>query len=205
MDKFIKIYKKAYSKEECLSIIDFFEKNIKYSIDHRKKGSKTSFRGYKNIPGSLSDIEGTPHEFIAYHLKDCHSKYANDHQFLTKLDNWIIGNEFNLQKYEIGNCYYREHCEHGKNWYDCPRVLAWMVYLNDCDGGTCWPQQGFTSTPEEGDLYIWPASWNYSHYGVPSTTEKYILTGWSRFHKPDSILPETEPRKYNNMEWSREV
>ena len=203
MDKFIKIYKKAYSKEECLSIIDFFDTSP--NVSDTTKTTDINFRGYKIISGFFSELTETYFKFIYNKLGTYHLEYTNEHPFLKKINPWIIGNEFNLQKYEIGNCYSREHCEHGKKWYDSPRVLAWMVYLNDCDGGTCWPQQGFTSTPEEGDLYIWPASWNYSHYGVPSTTEKYILTGWSRFHKPDIILPETEPRKFENMEWSQEV
>ena len=65
------------------------------------------------------------------------------------------------------------------------RVLAWMVYLNDIkkDGGTRWPQQNFTSKPRSGDLYIWPAGWTHSHYGVPALKEtKYIVTGWCSFH-----------------------
>ena len=73
--------------------------------------------------------------------------------------------------------------EHGGSDYDCRRVLGWMIYLNDCDGGTRWPQQRFTTKPRQGDLYIWPAGWTHSHYGLPSKQEKYILTGWCEMSK----------------------
>jgi len=203
LDKFIKRYKKAYSKEECLSIIDVFDKNP--NVSDTTKTTDINFRGYKFISCRFSVLSETYFQFIYNKLGTYYLKYTNEHPFLKKIDDWIIGNEFNIQKYEIGNHYSREHSEHGKNWYDCSRILVWMIYLNDCNGGTCWPQQNFTSTPEEGDLYIWPASWNYSHYGVPSSTEKYMLTGWTRYHKPDVILPETEPRRFQNMEWSQEI
>ena len=73
--------------------------------------------------------------------------------------------------------------EHGKDEHDCRRILGWMVYLNDIKykGGTCWPQQRFTSRPRQGDLYIWPAAWTHSHYVVPAPKEiKYIVTGWAK-------------------------
>ena len=59
-----------------------------------------------------------------------------------------------------------------------------MAYLNTINykGGTIWPQQNFISSPKEGDLYIWPAGWTHSHYGMAAPEEtKYILTGWCSF------------------------
>ena len=42
--------------------------------------------------------------------------------------------------------------EHGGSEYDCRRILGWMVYLNDCDGGTRF----FLDLPQDldNDLYI---------------------------------------------------
>ena len=74
--------------------------------------------------------------------------------------------------------------EHGIDEWSSKRLLGWMVYLNNITnkGGTCWPQQNFTSEPREGDLYIWPAAWTHSHYGIPAPQEmKYIMTGWCGF------------------------
>ena len=76
------------------------------------------------------------------------------------------------------------HMEHGGEDYNSRRVLGWMFYLNDIkkDGGTCWPQQNFTTKPRAGDLYIWPAGWTHSHYGICAPEEtKYIITGWCSF------------------------
>ena len=45
-----------------------------------------------------------------------------------------------------------------------------------------FPNQDLTLKPIAGDLYIWPAYWTHTHYGVPADKEvKYIITGWCRF------------------------
>ena len=106
----------------------------------------------------------------------------------------MINTGFNMQKYLPGECseqaydpnYWLGHCEHGASHYDSRRLLGWMFYLNDIkkDGGTCFPQQNFTTKPREGDLYNWPAGWTHSHYGVPAPKEeKYIITGWCSWNK----------------------
>ena len=85
---------------------------------------------------------------------------------------------------------YQGHMEHGGEDYNSRRMLAWMFYLNDIkkEGGTRWPQQNFTSKPRAGDLYIWPAFWTHSHYGIPTPKEtKYIITGWSSFFSRTNI------------------
>ena len=59
-----------------------------------------------------------------------------------------------------------------------------MFYLNDVTdkGGTCFPSQNKTLKARVGDLYICPAYFTHSHYGVPSPSQiKYIATGWCNF------------------------
>tara|TARA_B100000427_G_scaffold280607_1_gene251344 strand:+ start:260 stop:796 length:537 start_codon:yes stop_codon:yes gene_type:complete len=115
-------------------------------------------------------------------LVHCLNEYVSLHPFLSKQGtNWGLDYNVNLQKYLPGNFYKKEHCEYGPHLEHNLRILAWMIYLNDIKkgGGTCWPQQNFISTAKEGDLYIWPAGWTHSHYGMIAPYEiKYILTGW---------------------------
>ena len=68
--------------------------------------------------------------------------------------------------------------EHGGSEYDCRRVMGWMVYLNDCDGGTRFLQQRFTTRPRQGDLYIWIHQVGHIVTMDYLSKEKYILTGW---------------------------
>ena len=173
MDKFIFRKQKALSSNLCDDLIDFYEK-----CPNKRRNPKES-RNYTMLQLLLTNF---PEVFNP--LSECVKTYTKQHTFLQNLFHpWGWTNEFLLQKYEIGECYSGQHMEHGKYDYDCRRVLAWMVYLNDCSGGTCWPQQRFTTKPRQGDLYIWPAGWTHSHYGLPSKQEKYILTGWCEMYK----------------------
>ena len=35
--------------------------------------------------------------------------------------------------------------------------------------------------PEKGLTLIWPADWTFTHRGIPSPQEQYIVTGWLSF------------------------
>ena len=170
MDKFMFRKRKALSSELCDSLIEFYEES---------PDKKSNPRDYTMLQLLLTNF---PDVFNP--LSNCLSIYKKQHGVLKNLfHEWGWSNEFLLQKYEIGQCYSGEHMEHGAYEYDCRRILAWMIYLNDCSGGTRFPQQRFTTTPRQGDLYIWPAGWTHSHYGLPSKQEKYILTGWCEMFK----------------------
>ena len=173
MDKFIYIKRKAFSKDQCKYIIDFFE----------KQKSEPNERGYE---GAYVNLHQSGLGFVGNIVGDNTKKYADKHPFLHILyARWDIVPEFCLQKYLPGRAYSGEHMEHGVNEWDSKRILGWMIYLNDIKnkGGTRWPQQNFTSKPRAGDLYIWPASWTHSHHGIAAPNEiKYIATGWCEMH-----------------------
>ena len=170
MDKYIYIKRKSLSKDQCKSIIDFFERSEQ----------KENPRGYRGV---YSNFNTTSTLFIKSILTENIKKYTNKHNFLNKLyTGWGLTTSVHIQKYLPGKSYATEHMEHGKDQWDSKRLLGWMIYLNDIrnKGGTCWPQQNFTSKPREGDLYIWPAGWTHSHHGIVAPKEiKYIVTGWA--------------------------
>ena len=180
MDKHIFRKRKALDLRTCQHIIHTFlrsdeqwNKNLQYYAIYPKLTDVT-FSFLKPILRKYMDEYTEKHKFLSF-------KY-NPNSYYTK---WDITDYFNIQKYDPGGSYAPgEHMEHGKGEWDSKRLLAWMIYLNDIKdkGGTCWPQQNFTSIPRTGDLYIWPAGWTHSHYGVASPTEiKYIITGWCSF------------------------
>ena len=170
MDKYMFRERKSLSNETCENLITLFEDS---------PSKVRNIRNYTMLKLRLSDFSD-----LYKSLNDSIKKYISKHTFLREgLPPWGWSDYFLLQKYEIGECYAGEHMEHGGSDYDCRRVLGWMIYLNDCDGGTRWPQQRFTTKPRQGDLYIWPAGWTHSHYGLPSKQEKYILTGWCEMSK----------------------
>ena len=168
--------RKALTQKECENVIKIFD-GITTVGTHtdQKRGDKE--RGYTVVGGDfLLDKYSPLHEVLLNSLRE----YVKKNKFLTSIT-WSIERYFNIQKYNPGEYYRREHCEHGNAGRDAVRVVAWMFYLNDIKrgGGTRWPQQNFTSKPRAGDLYIWPAGWTHSHYGISSPKEtKYIVSGW---------------------------
>tara|TARA_B100000029_G_C17157498_1_gene808359 strand:- start:59 stop:616 length:558 start_codon:yes stop_codon:yes gene_type:complete len=180
MDKYIFHKKKALDRKTCQNIIQFLERSNLIE----------NTRGYDYIDANLTWTEYKP---IGKVLIPYIQEYTEKHQFLKKgaaggMVNLFPG--FMIKRFSPGKFYdckrfanpkEGEHMEHGPNDYDCTRVLAWMFYLNDIKykGGTCWPQQNFISKPRAGDLYIWPAGWTHSHYGIPAPKEnKYFMSGW---------------------------
>tara|TARA_Y100000593_G_scaffold92625_1_gene184895 strand:- start:689 stop:1222 length:534 start_codon:yes stop_codon:yes gene_type:complete len=172
MDKYILKKRKVISKDQC----EILSNNRNFSLD-----SKHNYYVYH---ANLSQ-----YPFLGPILLSALKEYGDKHKFLNPEYNknsyytsWGIDGFFNIQKYLPGQFYAQgEHCERGTSNYDYRRILAWMIYLNDIKykGGTCFPQQNFTTKPRVGDLYIWPAGWTHSHYGIAAPKEiKYMITGW---------------------------
>ena len=184
MDKYIFHKKKALDYQSCNHIIDLFEK------------SNPTLRKEHDYYAIFPDITHIKYQILHSTLRTYLKEYGKKHSFLGKRSNWDIEEMFNIQKYNPGQYYDSMHSggegfdvghmEHGAEDWNNKRVLGWMFYLNDIkkDGGTCWPQQNFTTKPRAGDLYIWPAGWTHSHYGIPAPKEiKYIITGWCSWNE----------------------
>lgn len=171
-DNFIFRQERCLTKEQCKEIIEYFDSS----------NSKPTPRGYDLIPGIVCGDFRDTFTFLFDSLRNPFVNYCREHPFLMKLYYpWGLEPGYNIQKYDPGKCYPGEHMEHGNVDPDQRRILAWMIYLNDVydGGGTHWPSQNFTASARQGDLYIWPAGWTHSHYGIVSNTEKkYIITGW---------------------------
>tara|TARA_R100000008_G_scaffold52340_1_gene31628 strand:+ start:75 stop:608 length:534 start_codon:yes stop_codon:yes gene_type:complete len=169
--------RKALTKNECEDIINIFETTSTPGMGEDEKREDEE-RGYTAVGG---DLQRRKYVKLRNALSDSLREYKMKNHFLSTIDNWYPCPRFNIQKYLPGNYYKPEHCEHGVYEESARRIVAWMFYLNDIrnKGGTHWPQQNFTSKPRAGDLYIWPAGWTHTHYGIPTPNEiKYIITGW---------------------------
>ena len=198
MNKSNHIYckKKALSKFYCDELIKFFDIYPWSKSGHAGvNGISKVDRSHKNsidVPlimhDPLNPLYTTLELVLAKNLKE----YVKRYPFMEKIDKWSVYEGANIQKYNVNGGYVTEHCEYGydKDRSCSSRVLAWMFYLNDVTdkGGTCFPSQNITLKARVGDLYIWPAYFTHSHYGVPSPSQiKYIATGWCNFNELTSI------------------
>lgn len=76
----------------------------------------------------------------------------------------------NIETIEIGN----------SSWYNNPRSMMWIVFLNDVEegGGLEFGLQNLIIKPEAGMGVVWPASFTHSYLNsLPKKGEKHILIG----------------------------
>ena len=198
VDNFIQHYDKVLSDIECKSLIDTFESNKGF------QNPGNIFRGNQSridpsikesteigiCPELLEDkVWGPCLKPIFTGLSESIKKYVKRYSAYTDMGaagldgikKWGLEAGINFQKFEPNQGYKKWHCEASCSDYS-PRVLAWMIYLNDVpDGGTDFLNSD-TMEAKEGRLVIWPAYWTHFHKSqVSKTTTKYILTGWYRF------------------------
>ena len=175
-DRFYKLADHYYGDARYWWIINYFNKNA-------STGRIDSARNYTAVGINLNS--SNEWNWLRNNIANGLNEYVNRHESIQDLYfDWNIDAGCNIQKYNPGDAYSGEHMEHGPSYTVCRRVLGWMIYLNTIKhkGGTCWPQQKFTSKPREGDLYIWPAGWTHTHYGIAAPKEcKYIITGWCSY------------------------
>lgn len=190
------IYRKHnfFSPELCVDFINTFESsslhkrgcvvgkgNEAIEIDFIKQSTDITF-----WPDFLDD-ENNKKEWGDLISKFRHKlqfeidNYVEKYEVLENMPKFVIEG-YNMQKYEPGEGFYQWHCERG-NISTLPRMLVFMVYLNDLDdGGTEFMYQNHIEKAEAGKLLIWPTDWTHYHRGqISNSKTKYILTGWYSF------------------------
>jgi hypothetical protein len=133
-----------------------------------------SFNATLHLPAAAKIVDDA--------LQRCVEHYANTYFVVKQIR--ASSKEVKLQKTPPRGGYHFWHCEHF-NQQSGPRVLAWMVYLNDIppgEGETEFIWQKLRIQPEAGKCLIWPTQFTHTHRGNPVySTDKYIATGWYTF------------------------
>ena len=63
-----------------------------------------------------------------------------------------------------------------------PRFLACLIYLNDNEAGTEFPQFELTVAARAGRILLFPPTWQYPHRGLmPSIATKYIASTYLHY------------------------
>ena len=199
---FISIYDNALTSEECKFIRDYHDgDDCLLSIrqegmtlgDTVQKHWKDSYDRYMAMYIEGAYQNNAINNIIAKSIKEHIEKYKEENPELNLLDEWVIRDNYNLQKYSPGGGYHILHCENYNTGKHRTNILAWMYYLNTVreGGGTYFSNYDLTVNAEEGRLVIWPAYWTHFHKGIVSKTcDKYIATGW--FCLKDSSLHPSE-------------
>lgn len=186
MTNFIKIYKKAFTKDYCNKLIDLYEACELNGFTKTRQEDENVPRHIKNdsiLFRNSMDIIHFPHygEFMEVFWR-LYEEYANTYTALKSMDPHRIYS-IKLQKTRPGEGYHVWHHEL-QNRQSQARILTFILYLNDIEHGgeTEFLYQSIRVKPEQGDLMLWPAYFTHVHRGNPPLQEtKYILTGWVEF------------------------
>ena len=191
MKNFISVYDNALERDECSSILKFFEESdvcenpdaTDYCCKKPGKvgiGVEAKFKDSTDIGMTFNHGHHFVNQIIMKSLSKHLHEYMNENPELRLISKWGVSENYNIQKYTPGQGYYSLHCENC-DVESNKRVLVWMFYLNTVpgDGGTYFSNYDFTTDAVEGRLVIWPAYWTHCHKGVISHShKKYIATGW---------------------------
>jgi len=86
-----------------------------------------------------------------------------------------------VKSYEPNVHEFRLHVDQGNRDNAC-RFIACLIYLNNNEAGTEFPQEQFTVSAEQGRMVLFPPNWQFPHRGLmPTINTKYILSTYLHF------------------------
>jgi hypothetical protein len=86
-----------------------------------------------------------------------------------------------VKSYEPNVHEFRLHVDQGNRDSAC-RFIACLIYLNNNEAGTEFPQEQFTVSAEQGRMVLFPPNWQFPHRGLmPTIDTKYILSTYLHF------------------------
>jgi hypothetical protein len=180
MVRWIKIYPKIFSSDECAGLIEYFEA----AKDHWVETKTLGHRQFWEL--NLMDHTGQSNMNLSIYdkFKDIVERYKIDTKLHPK--QWPVKyawEALRLKKYEsnIGN--FLDHVDVG-SYGSARRFLVLFIYLNDVKKGgeTEFVNLDLQVAPECGNILVFPATWEYLHRGnVPVDQEKYILGSYLHY------------------------
>lgn len=189
---FIEVYDGVLEPSQCKELREYIDSQ---ELDKGLVGIRGNIAGYRKdikdvyqVADTFFSNETWVEDYLLRPLIEFTSEYVKTHPQIDRIDHWEVYNNYNLQKYDPGMCYWGEHCEQATA--KSTRMLVWMIYLNTITegGGTYFGNYDRTLDAVEGRLVIWPAYWTHMHRGVVSNTQtKYIATGWYNFTERSDV------------------
>jgi hypothetical protein len=192
-ENFIGIYENAYSQDYCDAVIKYYEFadgagcTMSRQTDEPNSSKLKKDDSVLFLNGELPPVELYTSMNLSKHFNDLfwgqhYKQYADKFSILVEMAKHT-NPTIKIQKTLPGGGYHVWHTE-VMSIDTSPRLLAWMVYLNDVkEGGeTEFLYQSIRVKPKLGTLVIWPSGFTHTHRGNPPLSgNKYIMTGWIKF------------------------
>lgn len=189
-DDFIGVYDNAFSQDDCLDFIAYFEKlksmNLVFDrqkLQDGKAHQKKDETLFLMEPEIMMRSDNPVTQRFIQKFWPCYEDYAHKYSILLDADPHSI-NSIRLQKTQPAGGYHVWHFESG-TYNTSSRIIAFMMYLNTIDSGgeTEFLYYHKRIEAKMGRLLIWPSGFTHTHRGNPPLSkDKYIITGWLEYN-----------------------
>jgi hypothetical protein len=183
----------VFSKDYCENLITQFEQcgqqhreiptrlielDLLNLVHNSKSLLGSKYKGWKthNVYDFTADtdlaMQSLLHEF---------QLYKDRWDTLNKLPDTYTAEGFRIKAYRPGVHQFKMHVDVG-NRISASRFLGFLIYLNDSDAGTEYPQLDMTIEARQGRMVLFPPMWMYPHRGeMPSKHSKYIMSTYLQY------------------------
>ena len=169
-DNYIKVYDNIISPNHCNKIIEIFEQNAQYHESHDTEGYKFTQLNLRSNR-VLSNLENA---FLGTLVPIYHDYF--EQTGMKKFVEFGRYEEIRIKKYIKGSGdEFKEHVD-VVNHDTARRFCIAILYLNDNDGFTEFPNSGIIVEPKAGRVVVFPPFWMFPHRGAsPTDSDKYIM------------------------------
>ena len=171
LNDFIKVYDDVINKQTCDQLIDMFDNKYK---DQHEIHDNDLYKFHQLNFGINEELSA-----IAQRFAKALVPYYNDYFHSLNLEKFVGVQGFEevrIKRYLKGTeDQFKTHVD-VTDKSTAVRYLVTILYLNDNDGVTDFPQLGMSVTPKAGRVVMFPPLWMFPHTGKPPTNnDKYIM------------------------------
>lgn len=167
---FIKVYNDVITPETCQKIIDEYERHSSTAEEHDTELFKFHQLNLNQTP-DLQELS----QVVAQSLVPIYEDYFNALGLRSFVDIDTF-EDIRIKKYAKGTDeQFKTHVD-VTDHASAARFCIAIIYLNDNDGLTTFPQLRVGVPPKAGRVVVFPPSWMFPHNGLPPTdNDKYIM------------------------------
>jgi len=167
---FIKVYNDVITPETCQKIIDEYERHSSIAEEHDNEVFKFHQLNLTQTP-DLKELS----QVVASSLVPIYEDYFNALGLrpFVEIDTF---EDIRIKKYAKGSGdQFKTHVDVADK-ESASRFCIAIIYLNDNDGLTTFPQLQVGVPPKAGRVVLFPPTWMFPHNGLPpKDNDKYIM------------------------------
>lgn len=178
MNEYIVEYPRAFSDEECDTIVRIFEDNAS-SVERLERDKTPQFSQLNwTALGTMEDY----HNRTAGKLRDFFRAYTDTHFSSRAFPQDVGFEQLRVKRYSMATGdEFSWHVDVGDH-ASARRFLAAFVYLNTVEVGGTTEFENKSVKAEKGKMVIFPPTWQYPHAGTaPISNDKYIMSTYLHY------------------------